>query len=48
MMEDALKCMSRPQALATLNEACGTDIKDDTFYRACRVCDLAFLNNAMK
>lgn len=40
--------MSRPQVLATLNEECGTDIKDDTFYRACRVCDLAFLNNAMK
>ena len=38
--------MSRPQVLATLNEECGTDIKDDTFYRACRVCDLAFLNNA--
>ena len=40
--------MSRPQVLATLNEECGTDIKNDTFYRACRVCDLAFLNNAMK
>ena len=40
--------MSRPQVLATLNEECGTDIKDDTFYRACRVCNLAFLNNAMK
>lgn len=40
--------MSRPQVLATLNEECGTDIKDDTFYRACRVCNLAFLNNAMQ
>ena len=40
--------MSRSQVLTTLNEECGTDIKDDTFYRACRVCDLAFLNNAMK
>lgn len=40
--------MSRTQVLTTLNEECGTDIKDDTFYRACRVCNLAFLNNAMQ
>ncbi len=40
--------MSRPQVLATLNEECGTDIKDDTFYRACIKCNLSFPNNAMQ
>ena len=40
--------MSRPQVLAILNEECHTDIKDDTFYRACLKCNLAFLNNAMQ
>ena len=40
--------MSRSQVLAILNEECNTDIKDDTFYRACRACNLVFLNNAMK
>ena len=40
--------MSRPQVLAILNKECGTDIKDDTFYRACRICNLSFPNNAMR
>ena len=40
--------MSRPQVLAILNQECGTDIKDDTFYRACLKCNLNFLNNAMQ
>lgn len=36
--------MSRPQVLAILNEECGTEIKEDTFYRACQKCDLYFSN----
>lgn len=40
--------MSRPRVLATINEECGTDIKDDTFYRACSKCNLTFPNNAMR
>ena len=40
--------MSRPQVLAILNEECHTDIKEDTFYRACNKCNLAFPNNAMQ
>lgn len=40
--------MPRPQVLAILNEECGTDIKDDTFYRACLKCNLKFPNNAMR
>lgn len=40
--------MSRPQVLAILNEECGTEIKDDTFYRACMKCNLKFPNIAMR
>lgn len=40
--------MSRPQVLSILNEECHTDIKNDTFYRACAKCNLTFPNNAMK